>query len=217
MRTLVIGDIHGCLKALKSLIEYIGPTPEDSLITLGDYIDRGPHSKGVIDYLIELQTTHQLVPLKGNHECMMENARSHDDELMNWLMNGGIETLASFGAADFDQIPPMYWDFLASCLPYHETNDHIMVHAGLCPETPLDQQTEFSLYWLRFHETQHHQSGKTMICGHTPQRNGTPTVEPHAICIDTWACNKGWLTCLDPNSGQYWQANQKGKTRKGSI
>lgn len=217
MRTLIIGDIHGCLKSLETLVDFIDLSPDDTLVTLGDYIDRGPQSKGVIDYLIELRKTHQLVTLKGNHECMMEDARDHYDELMNWLLNGGIETLTSFGAVEFDQVPAPYWEFLASCTKYYETEQHIMVHAGLIPDIPLDEQPDSALYWLRFYDTEHHMSGKTIICGHTPQRNGKPTVEAHAICIDTWACNGGWLTCLDPDSGQYWQANQKGKTRKGKL
>ncbi|NWK56066.1 serine/threonine protein phosphatase [Verrucomicrobiaceae bacterium N1E253] len=217
MRNLAIGDIHGCLKALETLVDFVDPKPEDTLITLGDYIDRGPQSKGVIEYLIELRKSHKLIALKGNHEAMMEDARTNDEDLMNWLLNGGIETLTSFCAVEFAQIPSSCWEFFQSCQDYYETNDHIFVHAGLIPDMTLDEQPGEALYWLRFFDTEHHMSGKTIICGHTPQRNGKPTAEEHAICIDTWACNKGWLTCLDVESGRYWQANQKGKTRKGKL
>ena len=68
MRTLVIGDIHGCLDALKTLIDYVKPATDDTIITVGDYIDRGPDSKGVIDYILELRKTHHVITLKGNHE-----------------------------------------------------------------------------------------------------------------------------------------------------
>jgi len=217
MRTLAIGDIHGCLKALETLADYVNFSPDDTIITLGDYIDRGPNSKGVIDYLLELRKTHQLITLKGNHEAMMEDARSQYDDLMNWLMNGGIETLTSFAAVEFDQIPQHYWKFLESCQGYHETDNHIFVHAGIVPDLPLDEQSNDTLYWLRFNSLTPHQSKKTIICGHTPQRPPKPKVKDQAICIDTGACNRGWLTCLDVDSGHYWQANQKGKTRKGTC
>jgi len=217
MRTLAIGDIHGCLTALETLAEFVGFTPEDTIITLGDYIDRGPSSKGVIDYLLELRKTHQLITLKGNHEIMMEDARGEYEDLMNWLLNGGIETLTSFEAVEFDQVPLQYWEFFKSCLSFHETENHIFVHAGLSPELPLHEQPDHSMFWLRFNETQQHHSGKTIICGHTPQHPTVPTVEDHAICIDTAACNNGWLTCLDIETGNYWQANQQGKTREGKC
>ena len=217
MRTLAIGDIHGCLKALETLADFVDFSPEDTIITLGDYIDRGPRSKGVIDYLLKLRETHQLITLKGNHEIMMEDAQTEYEDLMNWLLNGGIETLTSFGAVEFDQIEQKYWDFFESCIDYHETDTHIFVHAGLIPDQPLEDQTDHAKFWLRFHETEQHHSGKTIICGHTPQSPPVPTVEDHAICIDTSACNRGWLTCLDVDTGNYWQANQKGKTRSGKI
>lgn len=217
MRTLVIGDIHGCLTALETLAEFVDFSPEDTIITLGDYIDRGPNSKGVIDYLLKLRETHQLITLKGNHEIMMEDARTQYDDLMNWLLNGGIETLTSFGAVEFEHVAQHYWDFFQSCQNYHETENHIFVHAGLIPELPLDKQTDHAMFWLRFNELEQHRSQKTIICGHTPQHPAVPTVEDHAICIDTGACNSGWLTCFNPDTGEYWQANQRGKTRKGRI
>lgn len=218
MRTLAIGDIHGCLKSLTTLADYVGFCPTgDTIVTLGDYIDRGPDSKGVIDYLIELRKTHQLITLKGNHEAMILDSRHYYDDLMNWLLNGGIETLTSFNAVEFEDVPQTYWDFLQSLETYHETEAHILVHAGLTPDLPLKEQPEQTMLWLRFNETEPHQSGKTVICGHTPQRPAKPAVKPHSICIDSGACNGGWLTCLDIDSGEYWQANEKGKTRKGKI
>jgi serine/threonine protein phosphatase 1 len=217
MRTLAIGDIHGCLNALEALAEFVDFSPEDTIITLGDYIDRGPDSKGVIDFLLKLRKTHSLITLKGNHESMMQDAILHYEDLMNWLLNGGMETLNSFGALEFEHIASRYWEFFDSCENYHETKEHIFVHAGLLPELPLNEQAEETMLWLRFNETEPHSSGKRFICGHTPQHPRKPAVRDHAICIDTGACNGGWLTCLDVNSGNYWQANQQGKTRKGKI
>ena len=96
MRTLAIGDIHGSSAALKALADFVDFAPDDVIITLGDYIDRGPDSKGVIDFLIELRKSHQVITLKGNHEIMMENARISDQELYFWLLNGGEAAMESF-------------------------------------------------------------------------------------------------------------------------
>ena len=99
MRTLVIGDIHGSLKALETLVEFVAPDETDTLVTLGDYIDRGPDSKGVIDFLTNYNDPATLITLKGNHEQMMENARDSQQERYFWLVNGGEATLDSFHAA----------------------------------------------------------------------------------------------------------------------
>ncbi len=218
MRTLVIGDIHGCLTALKTLVESLELTPEDTLITVGDYIDRGPDSQGVIDYLIDLRKNHRLITLKGNHELMIKDAHTDDDDqLYFWLINGGIEAAQSFGINDLDELPQKYWDFIDDCPLYHETPNHIIAHAGLEPNTPVAEQGIESLCWLRIHDTEPHMSGKTLICGHTPQRDGKPLKLPHAICIDTHVFASQWLTCLDIDSENYWQANQNKETRQGTL
>ena len=221
MRTLAIGDIHGSCTALETLADYVDFAPDDVIVTLGDYVDRGPDSKGVIDFMIELQKSLAVIPLKGNHEAMMETARYSDQELYFWLVNGGEETMHSFGLSNPGMIavdiPAPYWDFIASCVRYHETDKHIMVHGGLEPDTDLADQQDQDLLWKRVFDTQPHKSGKTIICGHTPQKEGYPLVSDHIICIDTFACRGGWLTCLDIDSGEYWQANEEGQTRKDSI
>ncbi|MFK7910697.1 MAG: metallophosphoesterase family protein [Akkermansiaceae bacterium] len=217
MRTLVIGDVHGCLKALETLVDFVSPTKQDTVVTLGDYIDRGPASKGVIDFLTNYSGPANLVTLKGNHESMMENARDSEQERYFWLVNGGEATLDSFRAANLDYIDDAYWEFMASCPLYHETENHIMAHAGLEPELPLDEQPEEVLLWKRIFETEPHVSGKTLVCGHTSQRSGDPLILDHAVCIDTFACGSGWLTCMDIENEKFWQANQQGKTRMWST
>lgn len=221
MRTLAIGDVHGCCNALKTLVDHAGISKEDTIVTLGDYIDRGPDSKGVIDFLIKLNKSHRLVTLKGNHELMMENARDSVQEFEFWSYNGGAEALESFDVSNspsfYKEIPKKYWNFMAACKPYHETASHILVHGGLDAEADLEDQSERHLYWQRIFESKPHKSGKIMVCGHTPQHDGRPLVSLQAICIDTFACGGGWLTCLDIDSGEYWQANDKGETRKGRI
>lgn len=216
-RTLAIGDVHGCLNALKTLEEFVGFCESDTIITLGDYIDRGPESKGVIDWLIAAREKYHLITLLGNHEEMMEDSKLDSAAHYFWSMNGGEQTLKSFDCA-VEDVPDQYWGFIKSCKLFHETESHIFVHAGLDPILPPQAQTSDVLCWLRFGNLKPHHSYKTIICGHTPQRAHTPGVLPHAICIDTHACNpRGYLTCLDVDSGHYWQANSKGETRENTL
>ena len=222
MRYLAIGDIHGCSQAFNQLLKVVQPQPEDIIITLGDYLNKGTDSKGVVERLIQLAQTHQLIPLKGNHEVQLLQARNHHFEHSSELQYLGIETLRSYSLPGqeltLNNIPERHWEFLEhSCLNSWETEHHIFVHANLDPTLPLNQQSESDLFWEKFIQPSPHYSGKTMICGHTSQKNGQPINLGHAICIDTWACGGGWLTCLDVNGGQVWQTNQQGQAKESRI
>ena len=222
MRYLAIGDIHGCSQALERLLTVVRPQPEDIIITLGDYLNKGPDSFGVIERLIQLSQTHQLIPLKGNHEVQLLQARNHHFAHSVELHYLGIETLISYSLPgrelSLDNIPDSHWEFLEhTCLNSWETEQHIFVHANLNPKLPLSQQPEEHLFWEKFTQPSPHYSGKTMICGHTSQKNGKPINLGHAICIDTWACGRGWLTCLDVGGGQVWQTNQQGQIQISRI
>ncbi len=222
MRYLAIGDIHGCSQAFNQLLTLVQPQPEDIIITLGDYINKGTDSKGVVERLIQLAQTHRLIPLKGNHEVQLLQARDHHFDHSVELEHLSIQTLISYTQAgeepSITNIPERHWEFLEhSCLNSWETEHHIFVHANLDPTLPLNQQSEFNLFWEKFIQPSPHYSGKTMICGHTSQKNGQPINLGHAICIDTWACGGGWLTCLDVNGGQVWQTNQQGQAKKSRI
>jgi serine/threonine protein phosphatase 1 len=218
MRTLAIGDIHGCLRALELLLDVVQPHPADLVVTLGDYIDRGPDSQGVLERLIDLRRQCQVVALRGNHDIMMLDARANLAVFEDWLASGGKQTLQSYGlapnwAAFADGIPQTHWRFLEECRPYHEIPTHFFVHANAYPDIPLAEQPDHMLFWERLNPEQMrpHESGKIMVCGHTSQRSGLPLNFGFAVCIDTWAYGNGWLTCLDVGSGQYWQINQQGK------
>ena len=219
-RVLAIGDIHGCLAALQTLDRHLAFGPDDLVIALGDYVDRGPDSKGVIDFLIELRKrTPRLVTLRGNHEVMMLAARTQGlDYFEGWLSAGGEQTLASYKAESLADIPEAHWQFLESTLSIYETRTHFFVHANVFPHLPLREQPDSVIYWERIstHEPRHC-SGKTMVCGHTPQQSGKPLNLGHTVCIDTWVYGEGWLTCLDVTSGQYWQANQRGEQAEGRL
>ncbi len=222
MRYLAIGDIHGCSNALDLLLAVVRPQPEDVIITLGDYFNKGPDSKGVIERLIRLAQNHYLIPLKGNHELELLQARNHNFDGSVELSLLGIETLISYSLPNREltlaNIPARHWEFLEhSCLNSWETEHHIFVHANLDPQLPLNEQPDECLFWKKFNQPHPHYSGKVMICGHTSQKNGKPINLGHAICIDTWACGEGWLTCLDVYGGQIWQTNQKGQVKQSRI
>ena len=222
MRILAIGDIHGCSTAFDTLLSAVKPRSDDTIVTLGDYVDRGPNSKGIINRLIELHHKGQLVALRGNHELMMLAARCSRSEESLWRGRGGKETLASYSKPDkrgkLKDIPDRHWDFIENvCVDWYETDTHFFVHANAHPDFPLAEQPASMLFWEKFGFPSPHFSGKTMICGHTSQRSGLPLNHGHAICIDTRVYSKGWLTCLDITSGKLWQANQARSVRTAWI
>ena len=217
MRLFAIGDIHGCSVALKRLDEEIGFRATDTIVTLGDYVDRGPDSCGVIDFLIHLRSRSNLIVLRGNHEIMMLRAQHDRSLLTEWLANGGDRTLDSYEAMSFDDVPELHWDFLHSTVAYHETQRDFFVHANAYADIPLADQPDYMLFWEFFGHPSLHQSGKRMVCGHTAQRSGQPLDVGHAVCIDTFAHGGGWLTCLEARSNFYWQATQNGEIRFGSL
>lgn len=219
-RHLAIGDIHGCFRSLTTLCEYVQFRSDDVLIPLGDYCDRGPDTRAVIDFLIRLSGQHTVRPLRGNHEIMMINARDDESEFANWMRVGGDTTLHSYaseqgGTGTLFDVPEEHWNWLNDrLLPFFETETHFFVHANAYPDLPLAEQPDFMLYWEQFNDPSRHESGKTMVCGHTSQNSGEPAVNQNAVCIDTWACGGKWLSCLHAESGLVWQANEAGDTRQ---
>jgi serine/threonine protein phosphatase 1 len=212
---LVIGDIHGCLTALDTMLELVSPSRVDLVVTLGDYVDRGPDSKGVIERLLGLQETHHLVHLMGNHEIQMIRALETRQDRERFLSGlcGGRDTLNSYGGG-FEDVPEAHWEFMRSAALYHELADFILVHAGVEAQLPVDEQDRETYYYQRFYYSQRrHQSGKTVVCGHTIQGD-LPTNLGHAICLDTCAYGGGWLSALDLDSGRIWQTNEKGESRE---
>lgn len=218
-RHLAIGDIHGCDVALRTLLECVKLQSNDVIITLGDYPSRGPNTKRVFDLLIELDQKYCLIPVRGNHDIMMLEARKDRNALERWVDVGGDATLVSYGLDHqgweaLDEIPSLHWQFLAEKLvSYYETATHFFVHANAYPDLPLTDQPDYMLYWEHFDNPSRHLSGKIMVCGHTPQKSGLPLSNGDAICIDTGCCVDGWLTCLHVETGQIWQASQHGATR----
>ncbi|MDP1563872.1 MAG: metallophosphoesterase family protein [Pirellulaceae bacterium] len=218
-RHLAIGDIHGCSKALRTLCDFVDLRDDDTIITLGDYCNKGPDTFGAISYLIHLTENYNLQPLRGNHDLMMLNARNNRAGLDAWLDSGGDKSLRSYAPLDgkrgtIADVSDRHWEFLEQkLLPFVEIETHFFVHGSVLPHLPLQEQPDFMLYWQKHQDPVPHKSGKTMVCGHTSQKSGLPKSNSHSICIDTWAHGGGWLSCLDVTSGRLWQANQKGDTR----
>lgn len=221
-RTIAIGDIHGCRDALAAVIDTIAPEPTDTIVTLGDYIDRGPLSRGVLDQLIALAGRCRLVPLLGNHEEALLDALRDIGALRRWLTLGGADTLRSYGWAPggprralADLIPEPHRDFLTGCRGYFETNTHLFIHAGYVPELALAEQPGLALRWRVTDAATAvpHCSGKVAVVGHTPQPSGEVLDLDFLVCIDTNCVRGGWLTALDTDTGRVWQADRNGRLR----
>jgi serine/threonine protein phosphatase 1 len=217
-RVIAIGDIHGCLAALECLLQAIQPTPIDTIVTLGDYVDRGPDSKGVIERLIALETQCQLKCLQGNHEEMMLRVVRDEQPPFNWLQHGGVDTLESYGFfGNLNVIPGSHLEFFSRMLDYFETEDHFFVHANYNPRLPLDQQPIQTLRWLKLSQNVPgpHANGKVAVVGHTHDKGGEIFSVGHLICLDTYCYGGGWLTAMDMQTRQLWQASPDGRLRNG--
>lgn len=220
LRTIAIGDIHGCAKALRALVEMIRPGRDDTLIPLGDCVDRGPESRQVIDELLSLREKCHLVPLLGNHEEMMLDFYDGRPQPDNWLEVGGAATVESYRGADGTLAPPPaeQIDFIRTWGDCFETNSHFFVHASYEPERPLANQHWKTMRWqsLKYEVPAPHVSGKTAVVGHTSLKDGEVLDLGHLICIDTFCWGGGWLTALETTTGQIWQVDRDGRLRHNS-
>ncbi len=199
-RTFVIADIHGCFKSLKALIEdQLKPLPEDQLIFLGDYIDRGPDSKSVINYLIQINNTYRnTVFLRGNHEQMFIDAQTSMQAHTQWVRAGGEEVLVSYGLKNSDTIPFHFKDFILNTTYYHQTEQHIFVHAGLNNFAPFPFKDYNAMMWIReFEVTSALTNGRVLMHGHTPtsleeiQEQILNASKQYVICLDNGCVFKG--------------------------
>jgi len=150
-RIFIIGDIHGCSKTFRKLVtEGIELTKSDKLYCIGDYIDRGNDSKGVIDYILELRKeNYQVHTLRGNHEQMLMQSIESEDKFEHWMRNGGAATLKSFGINSVKELNPVYMDFFKRTKYFIQTKKFILVHAGLNFAIPNPLTDKKSMLWLR--------------------------------------------------------------------
>ena len=196
MRTLAISDTHGCQLTFLQLLDNIAFSKSDQLYILGDNIDRGPRSKEMLDSIIDLQAKgYQLRCLRGNHEQMMLDARTDWQMSRAWMLNGGTDTMESFSALDFDDIPQQYFDLIDSFFYSLQTEKFLFVHAGLNLTIPNPLEDKKSMLWMRKWEEQPDLSwlsGKIAIHGHTPQTR---------TAIETRFDNLGKLPILNIDNG----------------
>ena len=207
----VVGDIHGCvdplLKTFSSIDRDRADTrpPYQAEIYLGDYVDRGPDSRQVIELLRQRAETHRVIFLKGNHDAMMQEFATGRRSLADWLPYGATDTLRSYGAtpdaiaANSDELPHLFprdhLAFLSRCEYSFEVDDYFFVHAGVRPGQPLHTQTPEDLMWVRDEFLDHRGSfGAIVVHGHTPVPK--PEFKSNRIGIDTGAYMTGQLSCL---------------------
>lgn len=199
-RTYAIGDIHGCLDKLIGLMALCRADAgkrSAKFIFLGDYIDRGPDSRGVVEYLMSLQKHRPdvCICLMGNHEEMLLSAFDAPDWEENWLRNGGIKTLQSYGVATVSGIPQDHIDWMRNLPKFHDDGLRFFVHAGINPGRPLDRQDEHDFLWIRepfLSSTK--DFGRLIVHGHTPLKTGRPDIHPNRLNLDTAAVYGGPLT-----------------------
>ena len=187
-RLIAIGDIHGEVEKLNSLIDRLDLQKQDKVIFLGDYIDRGLNSKAVIERILDLSKKIECVFLKGNHEDMLLKTKitQSQDDIEHWLLSGGISTYDNYG--DYPAIFNTHGKFLNSLKLYHIEQNYMFVHAGINPKKELSEQTKDDLLWIReeFLDNSHNLPYK-IIFGHTPFRE--PLILDDKIGIDT-GCGK---------------------------
>lgn len=187
-RLIAIGDIHGEVEKLNSLIDRLDLQKQDKVIFLGDYIDRGLNSKAVIERILDLSKKIECVFLKGNHEDMLLKTKitQSQDDIEHWLLSGGISTYDNYG--DYPAIFNTHGKFLDSLKLYHIEQNYMFVHAGINPKKELSEQTKDDLLWIReeFLDNSHNLPYK-IIFGHTPFRE--PLILDDKIGIDT-GCGK---------------------------
>ena len=199
-RKFVLGDIHGCSRTLRRMVEEVLKLGEgDTLYLLGDYIDRGPDSKGVLDYLMQLyvQANVSIQPLLGNHERMLLNAVARGEESWQfWYGNGGWATLKQFDVKKPTDIPQEYIKFLSMLPTILTTDEYVLVHAGLHfgVADPVNDTPDFFRLWDRDYKVIPEKIGnRSLVVGHTMVDIHTikNSLATHHIKLDNGCFDKG--------------------------
>jgi serine/threonine protein phosphatase 1 len=216
-RIYAVGDIHGCADLLSRILDRIDhdlktrPTPDAVEVFLGDYVDRGPDSRQVIDLLIARERQNNVVLLKGNHEDYIIRFLDDPTLLSRWKSIGGLNTVASYGVtaashgdprsqheiaiALRESMPNSHHNFFQRLALSFTCGDFFFAHAGVRPGVPLQEQSQHDLLWIRDDFLLYEEDfGKFVVHGHTP--SSEPVIRPNRINIDTGAYATGRLTCL---------------------
>ncbi len=210
-KIFAVGDIHGCYDKLIAMMKILpwNKNNGDLLVFIGDYVDRGPKSREVVEYLVRLKKQGgDFVFLKGNHEKMLLDYYIEQKDQMLYVANGGAETIASYvegaiGSKAF-VLPEEHLDFLLSLSLFCECDDYIFVHAGLRDGVALPEQLEEDLLWIREEFIYSpYEWNKRVIFGHTALE--TPFVTPGKIGIDTGAVYHNKLTAVELPRMKFYQ------------
>jgi serine/threonine protein phosphatase 1 len=195
-----IGDVHGSLHKLRTLIARCRRHADGQPMTfvfLGDYIDRGPQSAGVVDYVIELQSQlhERVIALKGNHEAFVLGIIDGATSAQSWLAQGGLATLGSYGATGVGELPREHVDWLRALRLSYDDGRRFFVHAGIDPQKPLDAQGEDDMLWIREpFLSDARDYGRLIVHGHTPVESDMPDLRSNRLNLDTGAVFGGPLT-----------------------
>jgi serine/threonine protein phosphatase 1 len=217
-RVFVVGDVHGCVDELDVLLTSLALSPGDAVVFVGDYVDRGPASKEVLDLLIalrcraEIQTTF----LKGNHEDMLLSYMGLAGRYgESYLHNGGVDTLVSYGLHPLTPgpevaaaLPDDHLEFLRGLDLIHTIGPFLVTHAGIDPERPLAEQREEDLLWIRERFVSHpHPLPYTVCFGHTPRRDVLLHL-PYKIGVDTGCVYGNRLSCIELRESRLFQVRR---------
>ena len=210
-RLYVVGDVHGCARELEALLAALPLARGDTLAFIGDYIDRGPDSRAVVDRLLDLERSDDVatVFLEGNHEAMCKAYVGRGGQWAEaWRMNGGAQTLRSYGlpaqapgARVAEELPRAHVDFFDRLVKHHAVGRFLLVHAGIRPDRTMEEQEPEDLLWIREEFIgRRHPLPYTVVFGHTPQRRVLVDL-PYKLGIDTGCVYGGRLTAIELAEG----------------
>lgn len=215
-RLFAIGDIHGCPDELSAILKAIAPVAGDTVVFVGDYVDRGPSARDVIEQALDLECgPAECIFLKGNHEDMMMSFLGMPGSYgESFLFNGGVATLDSYGVTEDDledalaRLPAAHLKFMDRLAVSYLRPPYLFVHAGIMPTRQLEEQQTEDMLWIRqefiFNP---HRIDATVVFGHTPMR-GVMIDLPYKLGIDTGLVYGGKLTCVEFNEGVLYQVDR---------
>ena len=230
-RVYVIGDLHGCPKEPEALINFLekseGLSEKDLVVFLGDYIDRGPDTKAVVELMLDVRTRYPRTRfLKGNHEDMLLDFLGFGGNLgQAFLYNGGLETIQSYGITVFappgemvSTMPPSHFKFYCELESILLIDNFACVHAGLNPLRDLKAQNDSDVFWIRDEFLNNvHTFRRTVIFGHTPHREVFLHL-PYKLGLDTGLVFGNKLSCLEIRSGRLFQiARESGEITASDV